>query len=531
MSGDSYTPYLVGAAVLGLSISLFRQQTKEWELDKTAPALGNAASNPISYYLAALRILGNANEAVTAAYKNNPTGVFRIPRPFRWEWVASGPQRVAELAGVSEEVLSFQGAVNETLQTKWTIGSQIADDPWHVHTVRGSLTRNLARCFPEVRDEIVHAFRDVVGESKEWKTIQVLPTSMKVVSRTSNRLFVGLPLCRDPDFIQLNIDYTVNIFTRGQIIALFPEFIKPLIVPILSSKNSSLRYALKFLGPLLEERLEAERTMGKDRPDRPNDLISWLLDYAPEYDKTPRELALRILTVNMAAIHTSSTTLAAALYDLAAYPAHIAPMREEALRVVGAEGWSKAALNSMHRIDSFLRESQRLRGASVVAMTREVRAEGGFVFGDGVRVPRGAILSVVADPVQRDGGLYEGAECFDGFRFSRAREASAAAGAPATATDGASGGGPRVFNRQMVSTAPDHVVFGHQVHACPGRFFAATELKAMLAHILIEYDVEAAEGAKEGEEGRPRDAWFAFFRMPSPTGEVRVRRRVREEVE
>jgi hypothetical protein len=37
-------------------------------------------------------------------------------------------------------------------------------------------------------------------------------------------------------------------------------------------------------------------------------------------------------------------------------------MREEAERIIKAEGWTKAALNSMVKIDSFLRESQRLNG-------------------------------------------------------------------------------------------------------------------------------------------------------------------------
>jgi hypothetical protein len=36
-------------------------------------------------------------------------------------------------------------------------------------------------------------------------------------------------------------------------------------------------------------------------------------------------------------------------------------MREEAERVIAAEGWTKAALGKMHKIDSFLRESMRLR--------------------------------------------------------------------------------------------------------------------------------------------------------------------------
>ncbi|KAJ7789534.1 hypothetical protein B0H14DRAFT_2944118, partial [Mycena olivaceomarginata] len=49
-----------------------------------------------------------------------------------------------------------------------------------------------------------------------------------------------------------------------------------------------------------------------------------------------------------------------ALFDLTTYPEYLVPMREEAERVVRAEGWTKAALNSMVKIDTFLRESQRI---------------------------------------------------------------------------------------------------------------------------------------------------------------------------
>lgn len=29
----------------------------------------------------------------------------------------------------------------------------------------------------------------------------------------------------------------------------------------------------------------------------------------------------------------------------------------------------------------------------------------------------------------------------------------------------------------LVTTSPNHLAFGHGKHACPGRFFAATEIK------------------------------------------------------
>ena len=49
-----------------------------------------------------------------------------------------------------------------------------------------------------------------------------------------------------------------------------------------------------------------------------------------------------------------------ALYFLAAHPEYADPMREEIQTVMEEEGWTKAALTKMRKIDSFFRESQRL---------------------------------------------------------------------------------------------------------------------------------------------------------------------------
>jgi hypothetical protein len=50
------------------------------------------------------------------------------------------------------------------------------------------------------------------------------------------------------------------------------------------------------------------------------------------------------------------------LFDLAAYPSYIQPLREEVEALVKEEGWTKASVGKMHKIDSFLRESQRVHG-------------------------------------------------------------------------------------------------------------------------------------------------------------------------
>ncbi|KAJ7652562.1 cytochrome P450, partial [Mycena rosella] len=464
----------------------------------------------ISSYIVALKFLLHAPDMIHQGYYQYRDGVFRVPKLFRWDYVANGTQHIAEVASAPEDVLSFNEGV---IQSDYTMALELKRNPYHVGVIRGSLTRNLGRCFPQVRDEIVHAFDEVLAlNGNEWKRLHVLPSVMQVVARTSNRLFVGLPLCREQEYLELNINFTVAIIIRGQVISLLPKCLKPILGPLLSTRKSALRHALKFLGPIIEERLEAEREYQSDWPDRPNDLISWLLDIAQGEERKPPAIAVRILGTNMAAIHTSSMALTAALYDLTTYPEHILPMREEAERVVAEQGWSKASLGHMHKIDSFLRESQRHTGTSPVAMVRKVVAQDGFTFSDGTTIPYGAFLGVPGTATHYDPDNYEDATTFDGFRFSRLREQHA------IQDNHSEGSG--IFNRHMVSTAQDHVAFGHGRHACPGRFFAATELKAMLAHMLINYDVKA-----EMEGVRPPDQFFGPARFPNSQGKILIRKR------
>ena len=49
-----------------------------------------------------------------------------------------------------------------------------------------------------------------------------------------------------------------------------------------------------------------------------------------------------------------------ALYYLASLPEYVQPLREEVEEVVKSEGWTKAGLDQMHKLDSFIKESQRL---------------------------------------------------------------------------------------------------------------------------------------------------------------------------
>ncbi|KAJ7116110.1 cytochrome P450, partial [Mycena crocata] len=463
-----------------------------------------------SYYAGAYQVFNHAGDIVRKGYSENPDGVYRIPRFWRWSYVANGTKRIAEVAAAPDDVLSFEEGAGDILQADYTLGPNFMRNSYHHHTIRTTLTRNIARCLPEIQDEIVASFNDLLPlENSDWMAFKVLPSVIRVVARSSNRVFVGLPLCENQEFLNVSIAYAGAILKRGQLISLFPPFLRPIIGPLVSPKRKALKGGMKFLGPLIESRLAKEAEFGHDWPDKPNDFLSWLLEDAEGAEREPSALALRVLGTNIAATHTTSMALTNVIFDLTTYPSHIEPMRKEAEEMIRNNGWTKAALNNMHKIDSFIRESQRVNGSSPISMARKVVAKEGFVFSDGTVIPYGSFLNVSGRFVQHDSANYDHPEVFDGFRFSCLREKQAH-----EHDEG-------IFRRHLISTGPDHLPFGHGKHACPGRrFFAATGLKTMVAHLLLNYDIKA-----DDEGVRPPDHSFGLVRTPNPTAKIWIRKR------
>ena len=49
-----------------------------------------------------------------------------------------------------------------------------------------------------------------------------------------------------------------------------------------------------------------------------------------------------------------------ALYQLSYHPQYIEPLREEIASVVAESGWSKKSIDRLNKLDSFIRETQRV---------------------------------------------------------------------------------------------------------------------------------------------------------------------------
>lgn len=94
-------------------------------------------------------------------------------------------------------------------------------------------------------------------------------------------------------------------------------------------------------------------------------------------------------------------------------------------------------------------------------------------------------------------------EIFDGFRYYEERQKAGES-----------------THHQFATTDPDDLHFGHGKYSCPGRFFASNEIKMILAHILIKYDIAFPPG-----QGRPRNLVAHEYIFPDPDGVIRCKER------
>lgn len=113
----------------------------------------------------------------------------------------------------------------------------------------------------------------------------------------------------------------------------------------------------------------------------------------------------------------------------------------------------------------------------------------------------------VSAHTNEDETIYPEATTYDGYRFYKKRQEP---------------GNEQRF--QFVTTSRESFGFGHGVHACPGRFFAANESKILLIHLLLKYDWKMVEDGA----GRPANFDHGTEVIADPTVELLFRSREAE---
>lgn len=375
-----------------------------------------------------------------------------------------------------DSVLSTSEAHYDVLQGGYTfVEPVILRVPYHEHVVHRNMVRNLNAIIPELEEEIPVAVEATYGNDTEnYNKVDVLDSFMRMVPRLTNRMLVGAPLCGNQKYLDAVLSFTQDVIRTQAIMTLLPKTFHPIVGTVLGW-TSKYHYWLssRFTLPLIRKRLDALKKKEAGDPNykdwkEPHDYITWTYRTAqaegrPE-EMQPDRIAKRIMPLNFAAIHTTSLTAYDTMINiLCADPSVVESLREEAHRIFQEEGgWTKQGLTRMHRMDSAIRETQRVSPIALTFISRKVVAKEGIVTPEGVHVKYGAFLSCPWAPVALDEDIHEkDAATFDAFRYSRAKEAYDAM----TTEEKEKADTLKLKQSGMVTTSNRHLPFGHGRHA------------------------------------------------------------------
>lgn len=425
------------------------------------------------------------------------------------------PHELSWFLDQPDTLVSIKETTRYTLQLDYTVHDhRLADEQPHVPVIKRKLTRETGNVVPELWDEIRASFQDlwgsVAGETKEICTYE---TVQRAIGRVTNRVFVGLPLCRDDALLDTAVAYAMDVPISSTLLRFVWEPVRPLAALLITLPGRiHTRKFHAIVRETIQRRLAEYSDLEKE--DEPNDFLQWTIQEAKmsgdPYLGRVDTLAGELLLMNFAAIHTSSFSMTSVLTDLVSAgpisgPRYINELRREITDVLARHGgvWDKRALADMPKLDSVLRESARINSFVTVATMRMVVARDGITTPGGVHIPQGIVVVSYGYPRMHDGEIYPDPEEFRPFRFAEKRVEEGST----SFLEGA--------RQAFTTTSADFVGFGHGRHACPGRFFASVELRLMLAYVVMNYDFDF-------QDTRPRNKWININRVPDMKARIRA---------
>ena len=321
-------------------------------------------------------------------------------------------------------------------------------------------------------------------------------------------------LGRDAVFIENAIRYVDSIPINALLLKLFPSPFRAIVARVITLGTWRFyRRCARRLERIFENRIVAWH---KDSSSMQNTYADWSVNDAMKRqnpaDKSPDMLSRRLMTLNFAAIHTSTMTTVNLILDLFSGPAGkacLAAITAECQALsekYGAE-WSSARIAEMVMTDSALRESMRLSGFGSKAFSRKVMARESVMLSNGVFVPHGEIICLSGYSMHHDESIYPRPYGFCYDRFLKPQHGS-----------GDGGRETRMLIKAAATTELTYAVWGHGKHACPGRFFAVNLIKMIVAHMVQHYEVKPWDV-------RPANMWIGDTPVPPRSLNMEICRR------
>jgi hypothetical protein len=443
-------------------------------------------------------LFSNIHNGYKTFSKNNR--LFAVPNIWTGGIVIVLPPSMLYLLNRPGKELGRIQAQLDTIQMRYIFADQdIYENVFHFDLIRKHMSKaNLNILARTTAEELDNAFRVYWGTDTSFKVINNWDLCGKVISRAAMRTFVGETLCHDEELLKLSWQHSDAAMAGTFMINIVPPRIRPWVGPLFGLQAKYFqRRCLKIMVPYIEDRMRILNERNEIEVEEPvsypnfyanrgikklqQDFIQWLIarcvkEGGHQMDAT--KIALRVLALITMSVMGFVYIFAHCILDL-----YGSSSKQDTINALESEcrvafeayqGLDKTqAVDSLHHIDSTLRESMRISDINVSSLSRDVEAEI-LDLGNGMSIPRGTRVVFPTQPIHLDPQNYENALNFDPFRFSRGFQDLK----------------PSAQRDTMTTISPSFLVFGYGRHSCPGKWFASQTLKQALAYVILNYEID-----------------------------------------
>ncbi|OLN83436.1 Ent-kaurene oxidase 6 [Colletotrichum chlorophyti] len=404
-------------------------------------------------------------------------------------------RHIQELCMHSRAEVSFGHMVLQYFSS-WATGFGINNNTFLKGTKLG-LVSNGARFIEPMIDETTVACSRLFGggdggiDEKEWTSVNVSYAAGQLTAQIMARAFVGKSLSQDQDWVDGQVSYLAYVWAAARGIQEWPLWVQPFVYRFVKGYRD-LRHEERRLADRLKPDFDAalrEINRSEATKNRERTMID---DFLTVTEPGKQRDIMFHMTLQyqliFTAIHPTSETLWQVLYDIALYPEYQEILRKELDEVDRTD--QRSWLSQVPKMDSFMKESQRVNAASLGKTQESIERH----------------IAPVSDDLSPQ---WLDPEKFDGLRFYKLKKDIETESRKVTLNYSYSG--------------PEQLNFGYGVQACCGRQYAGWCIKMILAELVTKYDLKLKEGPGVGDGMR-------FFtvrsqRIGNPKAEILARRR------
>lgn len=138
---------------------------------------------------------------------------------------------IAEYARQPESIVSFNTYVRNAMHSKYSLfGDNVLDNNIQKPIVYRELFQKLPDKMDMMNEELVMGINDVLTAKLNDRgeiSINMWDTATAILSRASNRIIAGYPLCRNQEYLEAAVHYAVSMFSLAVYLRFIPPFLRP----------------------------------------------------------------------------------------------------------------------------------------------------------------------------------------------------------------------------------------------------------------------------------------------------------------